>query len=142
MDVFPGDPISPGDEAEVGLQLGVNHVYRRSDMSEYTGEVELRFDVRITDRENVPAAGNDGGGTVTDIPMEFTAQCAATADPALGGQCGIDTSLDTLVPGTVKERLRSIWQLSQLRIYDGGPDGVASTEDGNQLFQVQGLFVP
>ena len=24
----------------------------------------------------------------------------------------------------------------------GGPDGIASTEDGNQLFQVQGLFVP
>jgi hypothetical protein len=142
MDVFPGDPISPGDEADVGLQLGVTHVYRRSDMSEYTGEVELRFDVRITDRENVPAAGNDGGGTVADIPMEFTAQCAATANPALGGQCGIDTSLDTLVPGTVKERLRSVWQMSQLRIYDGGPDGVASTEDGNQLFQVQGLFVP
>ena len=44
--------------------------------------------------------------------------------------------------GNVKEGARSVWQFEQLRIYDGGPDGIASTEDGNQLFQVQGLFVP
>ena len=48
----------------------------------------------------MPIVGGSGGGTVQDIPMEFTAPCAATSDPALGSQCGIDTTLDSLVPGT------------------------------------------
>ena len=90
----------------------------------------------------MPIVGGSGGGTVQNIPMEFTVPCAETPEPELGGRCGIDTTLDSLVPGTVKEGARAVWQLGQLRIYDGGPDGVASTEDGNQLFQVQGLFVP
>jgi TolB protein len=138
----PGNPVTGADEADVAVELGVNHVYRRSDLSEYAGELKLQFDLRITDKENMPIVAGSGGGTVQTIPMEFTVPCAETPEPELGGLCGIDTTLDSLVPGTVKEGARAVWQLGQLRIYDGGPDGVASTEDGNQLFQVQGLFVP
>jgi len=137
----PGNPLTGADEADVAVELGVNHVYRTSDLSEYAGELELRFDIRITDKENVPISGGSGGATTKDIPMEFTVPCAETPEPELGGQCGIDTTLDSLVPGTVKEGARGVWRLGQLRIYDGGSDGVASTEP-NELFQVQGLFVP
>jgi hypothetical protein len=43
--------------------------------------------------------------------------------------------------GTVLESKRSIWQLGQIRINDGGADGVASTTP-NTLFAVQGVLVP
>jgi hypothetical protein len=36
---------------------------------------------------------------------------------------------------------RTIWQLSQIQIYDGGASGVAGASDA-ALFMVQGLFVP
>jgi hypothetical protein len=36
---------------------------------------------------------------------------------------------------------RAIWELGQVRVYDGGPDGLAATAD-NSLFAVQGVFVP
>ena len=41
----------------------------------------------------------------------------------------------------VTEIKRTIWQLGDVRIYDGGPDGQASTQD-NTLFLRQGVFVP
>jgi hypothetical protein len=36
---------------------------------------------------------------------------------------------------------RAIWELGRLEVYDGGPDGQASTSP-NDLFAVQGVFVP
>ena len=43
--------------------------------------------------------------------------------------------------GTIKEGRRSIWQLGQVKVNDGGADGVASTTP-NTLFAAQGVFVP
>jgi hypothetical protein len=37
--------------------------------------------------------------------------------------------------------LRTIWQLGQMQVFDGGPDGETGTAP-NTLFAVQGLFVP
>jgi hypothetical protein len=41
----------------------------------------------------------------------------------------------------VKEGARTVWQLGQAQLRDGGADGVASTEP-NGVFEVQGVFVP
>ena len=46
-----------------------------------------------------------------------------------------------MLPGTIIESKRTIVQLAQIRVYDGGSDGLAATP-GNSLFEVQGLFVP
>ena len=35
-----------------------------------------------------------------------------------------------------------MWALDQVRVYDGGSDGDADTTGDNQLFEVQGMFVP
>jgi hypothetical protein len=35
-----------------------------------------------------------------------------------------------------------MWQMDQVRVFDAGPDGYASTKDDNELFAVQGVFVP
>ena len=52
--------------------------------------------------------------------------------------------MDAVVPGIVLslEGKRAVWQIGQVRFYDGGPDGDADTTADNTLFAVQGLFVP
>jgi hypothetical protein len=53
----------------------------------------------------------------------------------------VTTSADALTFGTVPESRRSIWQLGQTQVFDGGPDGDTATND-NSLFAVSGIFVP
>jgi hypothetical protein len=60
----------------------------------------------------------------------------------IGSGCSLATTADTVTPGAVPESKRSIWGLGSVRVYDGGPDGIASTTTGNTLFETQGVFVP
>jgi len=53
----------------------------------------------------------------------------------------VDTTANALFPGVVSAGKRSVWQLGPVEVYDGGTDGVAST-DGNTLFLTQGVFAP
>jgi hypothetical protein len=53
----------------------------------------------------------------------------------------LSTTADTLVPGMVKEGARTMWQLGQIYVTDGGADGQALTEP-NATFMRQGIFVP
>ena len=46
-----------------------------------------------------------------------------------------------MTPGMVRDGDRQVVQMGQISVDDGGPDGRASTAD-NDLFAVQGLFVP
>jgi Tol biopolymer transport system component len=81
-------------------------------------------------------------GTVVDLPLEFAVPCTPVAEPRVGSACTLSTTVDALIPGAVEERKRSIWQLGQIEVYDGGPDGDADTPTGDTLFATQGLFVP
>ena len=106
-----------------------------SDLSDYTGQLMLSTELRVTDQAgSVPA-------TMENLPFTATAPCVLTADPTLGGQCDLDTTADSLVPGMVPEGARTIWELGPVRVYDGGPDGDTSTV-GNSVFATQGVFVP
>ncbi len=81
-------------------------------------------------------------GTVEDFTFRFsTAACAGTASTAAGASCTINTDVLYVIPGVAKDGKRQIWELGQVRVLDGGPDGDADTPD-NSLFAVQGLFVP
>jgi hypothetical protein len=42
----------------------------------------------------------------------------------------------------VVESGRSIWELGQVQVFDGGADGLASTPGDNTVFERQGVFVP
>ena len=123
------------DDSDVRIKLGVQSVYRASDLSDYAGELEARTALRLTDKRDSIAS------TAIDLPLTFAVPCTATADPNAGGSCAIDTTADAIRPGFVPEGERSVWGLGQAQVYDGGADGIASTGD-NQLFQVEGLFVP
>ena len=48
-------------------------------------------------------------------------------------------SANALVPGAVVAGDRAIWELGQVKVYDGGADGLAATQP-NTLFADQGVF--
>jgi hypothetical protein len=53
------------------------------------------------------------------------------------------TSSDAVFSGSgVIEGKRSIWELSETQVFDGGSDQNASTTGDNTLFMRQGVFVP
>ena len=137
--VVAGNPGTTADEADVQLHLDLNDVRRQGTLADYSGELTVTVDARITDRQNGSAPVDPA--TVEEIPFSFVANCAATPDTGSGGMCAIDTTVDAVVPGAITETLRSSWQLGAVRVYDGGADGVAGT-GGNTLFAVQGIFVP
>jgi hypothetical protein len=37
---------------------------------------------------------------------------------------------------------RAIWEVADVQVFDGGPDGFASTTGDNTLFMRQGVFAP
>jgi hypothetical protein len=117
-------------------------VRKKSDLFDYSGELRLDQALRITDKNNTPNPGGPGPGTVSDTSFPTMVPCAATSDTTVGSTCSVMTSVNTLVPNAVVAGERAIWQLGQVRVYDGGPDGVASTATGNTLFMDEGVFVP
>jgi hypothetical protein len=138
MDVQPGNPATPADEADVTLRLTANDVFNK-DLSDYTGELRGLVNLRITDKDNSAPAGS---GTTIDTPFGFTAGCTADPDPNIGSLCDVTTTVDAVTPGAVKEGQRAVWGLDKVRVFDGGPDGDADTAAGNTLFLTQGVFVP
>ena len=133
-----GNPTTPADEADVLVDVSLTDVRNQSDLTDYTGEVQASASVRVTDRASGP--GGDEQATVEDVPLPVTVPCTATLDDS-GATCAIQTTMDAVMPGAVPEGKRSVWQLGQVEVYDGGPDGLAVTAD-NTLFARQGVFVP
>jgi len=138
--VMAGNPGTPADEADVLIETRVTDVRLTAGLGDYTGELEGRVSLRITDRLN--GAGQNEGATVTDTPFSFAVPCTATSGTGnVGATCSLNTTADAVVPGLVVETKRTIWQMSDVELRDGGPDGLASTQD-NTRFARQGIFVP
>ena len=115
-----------------------------SDLTDDTGGIEaMARNCASTDRFN--AVGGGGGtdpATVVDIPFPTgPINCTPTADPTVGADCNLSTTLEAMVPGAIPERKRAIVELGRIEMFDGGPDGQISTSP-NTLFAVQGLFIP
>ncbi len=136
----PGDPGTAGDQADVALRVSMTDVRRRSDLADYAGQLQASVPVRLTDRNN-GSSPNDYG-TAGTFTWAWTVPCAVTADTTVGSTCSSATSADAVLPGSVVEGKRAIWELDRVSVHDGGPDGVVSTPAGNALFAVQGVFVP
>jgi hypothetical protein len=126
----------PGAGADVRLTVSATDVRRQSDLADYTGELEAAQTLRITDRLNP-----DARGTVTDYVFPVPVPCTATASTVEGAVCAVSTTANALVPNAVRGNIRSVWDWGAVKVFDGGPDGVASTQD-NTLFLTQGVFVP
>jgi Tol biopolymer transport system component len=111
--------------------------------ADYTGQLQGNVIVRMTDRANsISGGGPQESATVVDVPFTFPFACTNTASAAEGGACSIGgTSINALIPGTVKDSQRAVWQVGQVYVTDGGTDGQTETTP-NTFFMRQGLFVP
>jgi hypothetical protein len=135
FETIVGNPGTPADEADVRLQVNLGDVRLAANLADYTGELDGAVVLKITDR---------GGGvpiTMQEFPFRFAVPCSATTSSSVGSTCTLATTADALIPAAVKETQRSIWELGQVQVNDGGPDGNAATEP-NAPFARQGLFVP
>jgi hypothetical protein len=137
LDVIPGNPATPANEADVHMSVSTTDVRRRSDLAPYAGTIAATATLRITDRD--PADGVPA--TTADVPFPSVVRCLPPPTFA-GATCSGGTTANALVPGAVQEGKRAIWELDQVRVYDGGADSDASTSADNTLFETQGVFVP
>ena len=136
---IPGNAGTQADEADARFRVSMVDVRRRTTgFPDYTGQLQLETTIRVVDRDNGPSLF----ATLQDTAFRVTVPCTATADTTIGSTCSTNTTADAVIgAGTIKEGRRSIWQLGQVRVNDGGADGVASTTP-NTLFATQGVFVP
>jgi hypothetical protein len=134
-----GDPDTAADEADARISVSITDVRRKGNLSDYTGELQAMATARVTDRDNGSSAPEPS--TVADFDFPATIACSATPDASTGATCSTSTTFNALMPGAVTEGNRAIWQLGQIQVFDGGPDGDVDTTP-NMLFAVQGIFVP
>jgi hypothetical protein len=140
--VIAGDPFTTTDEADVKARFDMTDVRRQTTQADYTGEVEVSAVIRITDRLNgIGITGGTTPATVSDFPFPVRSTCAATASTAVGGHCAATTSFDAILPNSIREGKRAVWEVGQVRVQDGGSDGQMETLP-NTLFAVQGVFAP
>jgi TolB protein len=128
------------DEADIAITFFSDDVFNL-DLTDYTGELRASVPITITDRDNTPHPGGPGAATTQEFDFTVDATCVAVADPREGSYCQTSTSADALIPGAIKEGRRSVWQLGQVVVYDGGADGDTATA-GNTVFARQGVFIP
>ena len=120
------------------IVASVTDVRNKAGLTDYTGELQARVPLRMTDRKSGASAAEPATG---DRVLNVTVPCAATGATAVGSTCSITTTGDAITPGSVPEGRRSIWETDKIQVLDGGPDGAAATAD-NTVFATQGLFVP
>jgi hypothetical protein len=128
-----------GDQADIGIEIRISDIRRQSDLLDYAGELQLVLSTRMTDRLN----GNylNDPATATDVPLSLPVPCTPTGNTSIGSSCNLSTTLESILPGTVTEAKRSIWQITNLEVRDGGADGDADTGP-NSVFLKTGLFAP
>jgi hypothetical protein len=134
-----GNAGTEADEADARFTVNMRDVRRTtSGLPDYTGQLQLDTSIRVIDRNNGPSET----GTMQDTPFRVTVPCAATGDTTIGSTCSVDTTADAVIgAGAITEGKRTIWQMGQVRVNDGGSDGLASTTP-NGLYLVQGVAVP
>jgi hypothetical protein len=136
---MPGNAATTADEADAQFAVSITDVRRTTTgLPDYTGQLQLETTLRVTDRNNGPSET----GVTQDTAFRVTVPCAATGDTTVGSTCSVNTTADAVLgAGAVKEGRRSIWQLGQMKVNDGGSDGVASTLP-NAPFAAQGIAIP
>ena len=110
-------------------------------LANYTGELRAEVPLQITDKDNTPHPGGPGAATTQELTFDIDATCAVVSEPSPHSECQTTTTADALIPGSIKEGRRSIWQLGQVLVYDGGPDGDTATAD-NTVFAAAGAVHP
>jgi hypothetical protein len=165
-------PCTPGDgqeEEDIAIDTFQADVQCRTTApgcsgpgADYTGGLLGTSTIRITDHSGGGLACNNDTGAppcvvVTTIDTDFsvptngptdTSPCYGTMSPA-GSICNFSSTINSQVPGVVKERQAGSVSIFGLKLQDPGPDGslgagcppVCGTGD-EKTFVDQGIFLP
>lgn len=131
-----------GDITDVRCQAGAGTTCGQANETggpDYTGELEGTMMLRITDHFNGP--NRDQAATLVDLPQAFNLNCVGNDDPTVGSTCRYPVVFCSSCPPP-KEGVRTVVEVSQVAVRDGGADGSASTGGDNTPFMTQGVFVP
>jgi hypothetical protein len=128
--VVTGNPDTPENEADVQVTASMTDVRSQGTLADYAGELEVRQVVQLTDRDN--GVSQDEPATVEPTPFRFTVPCATTGDATTGGTCTLSSTFNAILPGSVLEGKRAVWELSDVEVLDAD----------NMPFARQGVFVP
>jgi Tol biopolymer transport system component len=147
-----------GNKEDVGITLSASDVECVSGGTpgcalaggDYAGKVALSTVIRITDRTN----GFEGqaAGTVEDTHFDIPVDCTPTTDVAIGSTCSLTTTANTVLPGVIGQRKRTVISTPSIAIVDAGPDGSITPSSGacpptcgsgdETTYLEQGLFAP
>jgi hypothetical protein len=134
-----GNVATEADEADVKLTSTIKDVRNNPSGSDYTGQLLVHADLQITDKNN--AAETPEPATTVLLPYEYPVSCVATADVNVGGTCSIVSSADAIVPGTILESMRTVWEVGQVYVKDPGPNTTLGDSDDGTFLR-QGVFIP
>jgi hypothetical protein len=124
------------DDSDVAIAMSLTNVMRKSDLSDYTGELGVDLTFQLTDRQGtISQTSQSSGGS-------FTAPCTATESTTDGAVCALNTTVEALIPNAIAEGSRAIFELGPIRVRDGGSDEDADTPAGEGTLATQGVFVP
>src|SRR3954452_2532606 len=112
---------------KAGVDSAVCNGFNEVDGPEYWGQIQVTIISRITDPYNGPSLTE--AATMVDIPFPVNTPCGNTTDFTVGGTCSVATTFNAIVPGAIKDTTRTTWEVGQIQVSDGGPDGNAITAD-------------
>ena len=99
--------------------------------------------LRITDKLNTPYPGGPGPGTVADTTFGLHDPLRRRPRPHHGLRLRARHHHERArARHSSQDGRRAVWQLGQVRVFDGGSDADGSTTADNTVFAVQGVFVP
>jgi hypothetical protein len=146
--VAVGNPATQANEADVVLTTGISDVRKKSDLTDYTGKVLVTADMLVTDKYN--GSFTSEPGTTQTVRLNMPVQCTTTSLTTVGSDCNLNTSANTILPGSVIELRRAIWDIQQIIVKDAGPNGTGYSAgcpptcgDGDEtVYLREGIFVP
>ena len=139
MSAIVGNPNTDANEADVRITASLTDVRNNPSLTDYVGQVTMHANLQITDTNN--AAETPEPGTMQTIDYSAPIDCASTASTTVGSTCTLNSTANALVPGTVLESKRAIWQFGQIIVKDAGPNGIPGDGDDGTYLR-QGIFVP
>jgi hypothetical protein len=141
----PGDPNTPGNQADVYFQGYLSDVRSGSATGADYDPDPSGPDIRLVERWRLTDYGSGPSGsdraTTTDFDFPVPADCVETVGDPAGSDCYVSTSANAVTPGSIQENARAVIQLFRVRVQDSGANALLGDAD-DRLFAQQGFYVP
>jgi len=87
------------------------------------------------------ATTSNRAATMVDILFPVPVDCLGTASATVGSTCGVNTTSNALVPGSVIAGKQSVIEVGEIVAIDSGPNGARGDSD-DQVLATQGIYLP